>query len=117
MLVGKERWIMDGNFEGTMDIRLERADTVLSLNYSTTKCLPRAIMRISKNRGKVRADMAIGCPEKLDFSFLHYVATFNSTRGKRIIANLKKLSDTKRILILDDDVATEKFVTETSLKK
>ena len=61
--------------------------------------------------------MSIECPERFDLPFLHYAATFNRVRGKRIIEKLEKRNDTKRILILNNDAETEKFITEISLKK
>lgn len=33
-IVQKDEWIIDGNYGGTMDIRLREADTVIFLDYS-----------------------------------------------------------------------------------
>ena len=109
-LAEKPSWIIDGNYGGTMDIRIEKADTIVYLNYPTLKCLCRVIKRTLKDWGKVRPDMAEGCKERFDFEFLHYVATFNITRGKKLLKKLKKLEKTKQVFILNNDRATEKFI-------
>ena len=113
-LVDGERWIMDGNYGGTMDIRLERADTVLSLDYSTIQCLSRVIIRTISHWGKVRPDMSAGCPERLDPFFLHYVATFNKKKRPKIIERLVKISDTKRVLTFRGDTEVRRFIAEIS---
>lgn len=38
-VVEKPKWIIDGNYSGTMDIRIEKADTILYLDYPIWKCL------------------------------------------------------------------------------
>ena len=80
-LAEKEEWIIDGNYGGTFQPRMDRADTVIYLNYNTVKCLARVTKRVLKYHGKVRPDMPDGCPERFDFEFFHYVATYNMIRG------------------------------------
>ena len=79
-LVGGECWIVDGNYGGTMDIRLACADAAILLDYPTWLCLWRALRRITALRGTVRSDAAPGCPEQLDWDFLRYIATFRGTK-------------------------------------
>jgi len=65
-LVQKPSWIMDGNFSGTMDVRIKSADTIIYLDYPTLKCFWRIIKRIVKYHGVLRSDMANGCKEQFD---------------------------------------------------
>ncbi|MEP6871091.1 MAG: hypothetical protein ABI939_04490 [Anaerolineaceae bacterium] len=44
-LLAGEEWIADGNYHGTLDLRLERADTVVFLDTSWWICARRAFMR------------------------------------------------------------------------
>src|SRR5690242_2688376 len=71
--VAGEAWIVEGNYAGTLGLRLPRADTVIWLDYPRHVCLYRVLKRILLWRGRVRPDMAPGCPEKLDGAFLRYV--------------------------------------------
>jgi adenylate kinase family enzyme len=87
------RWIIDGNYGGTLRPRLERADAVIYLDYPIRLCLWRLIKRIWTTRGQVRADMAEGCPEQFDFSFLIYVARWNSGPKLRLESNIAGYSD------------------------
>jgi len=72
-LAAASRWIMDGNYDGSMEIRLDRADAVIFLDFKRFVCLLGVVKRWIKTKGKTRPDMAAGCPEKLDLTFLKYV--------------------------------------------
>ena len=113
-LVEKPSWIMDGNFSGTMDVRIKSADTIIYLDYSTLKCFWRVIIRIFKYHGKVRPDMANGCKEQFDLSFLHFVLTFNSKFRKGFIQKLNLVKDEKKVLVFKTDKQANKFLSQIS---
>ena len=89
-LAAGERWIMDGNYDSSLDLRLPRADTVLWFDYPMLRCLRRAMWRAATSYGRVRSDMAEGCPERIDLEFLRYIWTFNAKERPRVIASLAK---------------------------
>ncbi len=64
-LAGKPQWIMDGNYGGTMDIRMARADTIIYLDYSTAKCLWRITKRILKGWDTAFKEMAANNDDEL----------------------------------------------------
>jgi len=84
-LANKESWIIDGNYGGSMDIRIKHADTIIYLDYPTLKCLWRVTKRIIKYHGKERPDMPKGCKERFNLEFYHYVALYNFLRRKKLI--------------------------------
>src|SRR4051812_43420428 len=51
-LVATERWLLDGNYGGTMTARLRRCDTVIFLDRSRWLCLWRVIRRRAQYRGR-----------------------------------------------------------------
>lgn len=115
-LAAKDSWIIDGNYGSTMDIRLARADTVIYMDFNTPTCLYRVCSRAIKNYGKTRSDMTEGCPERIDFKFLHYVATYNMLRRKSQMAKINKLSDEKIIIILKNDKEADQFLEQCKIK-
>jgi adenylate kinase family enzyme len=80
-ILAEDCWIIDGNFSGTMGDRLEKADTIIFLHYSTLRCLYGIIRRRIQYHGKSRPDNGEGCPERLEWAFVKWVAEFN--RKKR----------------------------------
>ncbi|MBB4078000.1 adenylate kinase family enzyme [Lewinella aquimaris] len=109
-LASKPTWIMDGNFAGTLDLRIERADTIVYLDYRTITCLWRITRRIVRYHWRVRPDMPAGCPERFDAKFYHYVATYNLFRRTAMLRKLTELSETKRVLIFKNDSETARFL-------
>ena len=79
-LIAGESWIIDGNYGGSMDRRLARADTVILLDYPTRICLWRLFRRISTLHGQVRPDAPPGCHERFDWEFFLYVAAFRRVK-------------------------------------
>lgn len=75
-LVSGDAWIIDGNYDSSLDIRLPRADTVVFLDFSTLTCLARIIRRLIHHHGQNRPDVAGGCPDRFDFEFLKWTWRF-----------------------------------------
>lgn len=88
-LVDKESWIIDGHYSGSMDLRLNRADTVIYLDYPSYLTVYRVLKRRLMYHGKTRPDMNEACPEQIDFEFVRWVMSF---RRKKRPAILEKLS-------------------------
>jgi adenylate kinase family enzyme len=109
-LAQNEDWIIDGNYGGTMGIRLAKADTIFYLDISTAKALYRILKRSYTYLGETRPDMPSGCPERISWEFIHYVFNFNRTRRDKIFQKLKLHSKNKTIHILKSEKAIHDFL-------
>ena len=97
-LIARPRWVMDGNYGGTLELRLSRADMVVDLEFPAWLCTARIILRALRHRGRVRPDMADGCPEQITGEFILYTATFPWRSRRRIQAKLAGFGGTVRCL-------------------
>jgi len=97
-LVKKEEWIIDGNFNATMDIRLNVADTIIYVDISRVICIYRVLKRMIQYRGKSRLDMAAGVNERFDIDFLKWVWDYPKTKKPLILEKLEQLPNDKKIL-------------------
>jgi adenylate kinase family enzyme len=88
-VVAQDRWVIDGTYGGTLDVRLRRADRVLYLDYPIRLCMARLLRRIWQYRGRSRPDMTEGCPERFDFAFFWYAMRWNSGPRVRLEARLR----------------------------
>ncbi|HWD95144.1 MAG TPA: hypothetical protein VG246_01875 [Acidimicrobiales bacterium] len=73
-LVAHERWVIEGNYSGTYDLRFPRIDTVIVLSPPRRVCVYRVVKRVIVNWH--RDVQAKGCPERFDISFIHWVWRF-----------------------------------------
>jgi adenylate kinase family enzyme len=71
-LIAHPRWVMDGNYGGTLARRLERTDLVVNLDYRRSVFFPRMVWRLLTHWGRTRPDMAEGCKERFDLEFWRY---------------------------------------------
>lgn len=87
-LVARPAWVIDGNYGGTLALRLAAADTAVLLDFPVWLCLARVLRRELASLGRVRADMAPGCPERFDPAFLTYVGRYRRNDRERHLAAL-----------------------------
>lgn len=90
-LMKDERWILDGNYMGTLDVRAARADTVIFLNMSTITCLSGIVLRRFSEAGRSRPDLGVGNKDRLDPEFAWYVLTFNWRKRPMLVKILSAL--------------------------
>lgn len=105
----KPRWIIDGNYNRTIPLRLQYCDTVIWLDYPRTTCMLGVIKRVITNYGKSRPDMGGNCPERLDFEFLRTVWGFRKKHHARyfeMLANARGVT----VFVMKNRKATEKFL-------
>ncbi len=107
-LIAGDRWIMDGNYGGSLRLRLTRADTVVHLDLPAWLCVTRILRRIVGSWRKVRPDMAEGCPEQFSAEFILYTATFRIHRRERVMRMLDGF--TGRIITLKNASEVRSFL-------
>ena len=112
-LSDKEKWIIDGNYGGTMDIRIKKADVVIFMDRTRWLCLYRVMKRVISNYGKTRKDMGEGCREKFSWEFMKYVYNYNKTRRPKILEKLSKVKSIKDIVILRSDQEIKDYLEST----
>lgn len=106
----QDAWIIDGNYGGTMDLRMEKADKVIFMDRSRWLCLFRVLKRTLLSYGKSRPDMAEGCRERFSWGFLLYIYRYNQTRRPRILAKLANQKEEKEVFILESNRAVKAFL-------
>ncbi len=89
-----DKWIIDGNYNKTLKERLDKADLIIWLDYSTFALLKGIFKRYINLHNKERAEIP-GCKERLNFSFIKYVATYNKTKRLKLIQILKDIPKEK----------------------
>jgi adenylate kinase family enzyme len=118
-LVKRDSWIIDGNYSGTLDVRLAACDTVVFLDLSRTVCLRRVLKRFFKYRGGSRPDVTEGCREKIDFEFVRWIWTYPTRSRPKVLKLLDENSPGKNIVRLRSQADVENFfagVTEMANK-
>lgn len=110
----RPRWVMDGNFGGTLPQRLARCDTVVLLDVSRWICLWRVAKRFVRYRGRHRPDMTPGCHERFDWEFIRWIWNYPSKSKPAKIALLSATGPDQRVVILGSAAEARAFLRETT---
>jgi adenylate kinase family enzyme len=109
-LVRAERWILDGNYGGTLDLRLATADTVIFLDLPRRTCLWRVLTRWARFRGRPRPDMAPDCPERVSWDFVKWIWTYPRARRPAVLRVLDEVADRTWVVRLRSPREVRAFV-------
>lgn len=104
----KDKWIIDGNYNKTLQERFEKADLIIWLDYSTFSQIKGVLKRYFKMHNKERPEIP-GCKERFDFNFLKYVFTYNKTKRPVIMDYLNTISSDK-VLIFKKQTALNNWL-------
>lgn len=91
----KPQWIMDGNFNRTMPMRLDKCDTVIYLDYNRFVCIFSWLKRVISNWRRTRPDMGPNCNERFDPEFVKWIWSFNKKYRKQYRELLAQQKDKK----------------------
>jgi adenylate kinase family enzyme len=116
-IIAEESWIIDGTYSITLPERLERADTVIYLDFPLWLCVFRLLKRIATGFGQARYDMAKGCRERLDIGFLKYAIGYKKNKKPLIEQELMKHKDNTAIYHFKDPKELEKRLLQKASQK
>ncbi len=102
--LGKDEWIIDGNYGSTMELRMAACDTVIFLDYSPDVCLD----GIRERRGKPRDDMPWVETEE-DAAFVEFIKNYHHQQRPKVIQLLGKYGD-KNIFVFTSREQAEAFL-------
>ena len=100
--VALTEWIIDGNYNSTLELRLEACDTVIFLDYPLEVCLS----GVEERRGKPRPDMPWVETEP-DLEFIEFITKFNEESRPMIVGLLEQYKNKNVIVFTSRGEADE----------
>ena len=96
-ILARDEWIIDGNYQRTMEWRMTECDTVIFFDLSAAECID----GIRSRKGKSRPDMPWkNAPEDDDAEFVEFISNYNASNRPRVLELLEKYNG-KNIIILN----------------
>lgn len=113
ILEENEGWVIEGNYSQTLPSRLAQSTHVIFLDYPRPLYVYRVVKRLLSTYGKVREDMAPGCPERIDIAFLKYVWAFKSKRRDKLMQIVQSnVSGNCELIIFTQPKECEQYITD-----
>ena len=104
-LLDKDMWIIDGNYQRTLEMRLEKCDTIFLLDISTKICLESAKSRI----GKKRMDLP-WLETEFEEDFKQWIRNYRDKSLPKIMELLEKYKTNKQIIIFKSREEADNFL-------
>jgi adenylate kinase family enzyme len=109
------RWIMDGNFIAHAGVlRRSLADALIWFDLPTRTCMTGIIIRIATSYGRVRPEMAPGCPERIDPEFFHYVWTYRRLQRPKLLRYFEGLRLDQALIRFTDRAQADRYLAKAS---
>lgn len=86
-LVAEPRWVIDGNYNSTLPIRLEACDTVVLLDVSTVAALWGIFSRQIRHGAGHKGN---GVHNRITWGVIKYVATYRRKMRPRVLAKINE---------------------------
>ncbi len=107
-----DKWIIDGNYQRTIEMRMKECDTIILLDYPVEICLAGAESRI----GKKRVDLP-WIEEELDDKFKQKIISFSDEKMPQIYQLLKKYKNTKKVIVFKSREESNKYLLKLNKEK
>lgn len=104
-ILQKERWIIDGNYQRTLETRLKKCDTVFLMDFPIDVCLSGAESRI----GKKRKDLP-WMEHEFDEEFKQWIIDFPENRLTQIYQKIEKYRHNKDIIIFKSRKEADEYL-------
>ncbi|MHA1618588.1 MAG: AAA family ATPase, partial [Promethearchaeota archaeon] len=99
-IVAQDRWIIDGNYSRTAELRAKRADMVIFLDFPRRVCIYRVFKRNFMYRNKTRPCITPGCDEKIDWEFLMWIWHYPKRSKLKMLGILAQLPKTTQVIYI-----------------
>ena len=104
-ILEKDSWIIDGNYGSTMELRMQKCDTVIFLDYPLDICLK----GIKERQGKPRSDMPWINTENDDLDFIEFIKNYNIESRPKVLELIEQHQD-KNIFIFKSRKEASEFL-------
>jgi adenylate kinase family enzyme len=107
------RWIMDGNYASADgEVRRDISDTVIWFDLPRSTCMIGILTRIARSYGKVRPEMAPGCPEKIDLEFFRYVWNYRRDQRPKLKAFFEGLRPDQAFITFTNRAHADRYLND-----
>lgn len=109
-ILKRDKWIIDGNYQRTIEMRLKECDTVFLMDYPLEVCLSGAEERV----GKKREDLP-WIEEKFDEEFKQIIVDFSKEKLPQIYKLLEKYKQNKNIVIFKSREEADEYLKKMTI--
>lgn len=110
-LVAAPRWVIDGNYNSTLHVRLQAADTVIFMDMPTIACLWGIISRQLRHG---RGQNCNGVYNRITWGVLRYVAGYRRNMRPRVQEKIDQYAADAQVIALSSRRHARRFLRDVA---
>ncbi|MFC4008994.1 topology modulation protein [Nonomuraea purpurea] len=110
-LVAGSRWIMDGNYNSTLETRLRACDTVVMMDVSTWTAMRGLLSRQARHGAGQHPS---GVYNRINSDVIAYVLGYRRRMRPRVLAKIREFAAGKEVVFLKGRVRTRRWLEEVA---
>ena len=96
-LVAQPRWVIDGNYNSTLQVRLDACDTVVLMDVPTVASLYGIVARQIRHGAGHKGN---GVHNRINWNVIKYVATYRRKMRPRVMAKIEQFAAGRADVVL-----------------
>ncbi|WP_433436249.1 topology modulation protein [Nonomuraea sp. CA-141351] len=110
-LVAAPRWVIDGNYNSSLHVRLEACDTVVMMDVPTWAALWGIFSRQLQHGAGQHAS---GVYNRIHRGVITYVATYRRRMRPKVLAKIDELAAGKQVVVLTSRAKTRRWLEQVA---
>ncbi|MEU2408247.1 topology modulation protein [Streptomyces rubiginosohelvolus] len=113
-LVAQPRWVIDGNYNSTLQVRLEACDTVVLMDVSTGAALYGIFSRQLRHGAGHKGN---GVHNRIHWGVIKYVATYRRKMRPRVMAKIEEFGSGTDVVLLANRRQTHRWLRKVAAEQ
>ncbi|MGW5682885.1 topology modulation protein [Nonomuraea sp. NPDC003754] len=110
-LVAAPRWVIDGNYNSSIHVRLKACDTVVMMDVSTPTALWGILSRQVRHGAGQHAQ---GVYNRIHWGVIRYVATYRRQMRPKVLAKIDQFAAGKPVVFLTSRAKTRRWLEQVA---
>ncbi|MEV0994826.1 topology modulation protein [Nonomuraea sp. NPDC050202] len=110
-LVAAPRWVIDGNYNSSLHVRLEACDTVVMMDVPTWAALWGIVSRQLRHGAGQHTS---GVYNRIHWGVITYVATYRRRMRPKVLAKIHHLAAGKQVVFLTSRAKTRRWLEQVA---
>ncbi|MEU7449182.1 topology modulation protein [Streptomyces diastaticus] len=114
VLVAQPRWVIDGNYNSTLHVRIEACDTVVLMNVSTMAALYGIFSRQLRHGAGHKGD---GVHNRIRWGVIKYVLAYRRTMRPRVKSKIEEFGSGADVVLLANRRQTRRWLRKVAAEE
>jgi adenylate kinase family enzyme len=110
-LVAEPRWVIDGNYNASLQVRLEACDTVVMMDVPTWAALSGIFSRQLRHGAGQHIS---GVYNRIHWGVIKYVATYRRRMRPKVLAKIDEFAAGKQVVLLTSRARTRRWLEQVA---